>query len=171
MLVVIWMPAQAQQKQTGGQNQNGGGLVESRGVRARVPAGWSSNQNLIAAAGPIAFTNFAGTYLRGGILPPGGAEIEITSIRLPADVPGFIRNELRGTTLEPLRPFSDSGKVGTQAAYTYDVAAGAIQRNVAIYIPRGAVLYKFYLSYWNGDRNEASLINTLGGVVREAQLR
>jgi hypothetical protein len=171
VLASAWNPAiPARAQQAAGQNQNGG-FAESRGVRVQVPPGWSINRNLIAAAGPVALTNFGGVYLRGGILPPGGAEIEVTSIRLPADLQGFVRNELRGTVLDPVRPFSDSGKVGLQAAYTFDLSAGAVEKNVAIYIPRGAVLYKFYLSYWNGDRNEANLINTLGRVVREAQLR
>jgi hypothetical protein len=166
-LAATWSPARSQQQAPGAQNQT----VESRGVRARVPAGWSFNQNLIAANGPVAFTNFGGTYVRGGILPPGGAEIEITSVALPPDLAAFVRKELTGTALEPLRSFSDSGKVGMQAAYSFDIAGGAIEKNVAIYIPRGRTLYKFYLSYWNGDRNETNLIATFGGVVREAQLR
>ena len=153
------------------QQQRPGAIVESRGVRLQVPAGWSVNQNLIAAAGPIAITNFGGAYIRGGVLPSGGAEIEITSVPAPPDVAAYARNELRGAAVEPVRPFSDSGKTGVQAAYTYEVTPRSFEKNVVIYIPRGPVLYKFYLSYWNGDRNEPAYIGTLGNIVREAQLR
>lgn len=154
-----------------GQNRPANGSVESRGVRLQVPAGWSCNQALLDASGPIALTNFGGAYVRGGILPPGGAEIEITSVPAPANLTDFIRQELRGTALDPPRPYSDSGKTGIQAAYTFEVAAGVVEKNLAVYIAHGPVLYKFYLSYWNGDRNESALLATLGRVVREAQLR
>jgi hypothetical protein len=152
------------------QQNQAGAVVESRGVHVPVPVGWTCNTALLAQAGPINLTNFGGAYLRGGILPPGGAEIDITNAPAVASVQDLIRNELRGVTLDPLRPFSDNGKTGIQAAYTFDVQ-GVVERNVAVYIPQGSALYKFYLSYWTGDRNEAALLGTLSQVVREAQLR
>lgn len=167
LVILLSQPSRGQQPRGGGQNQT----VESRGVRLQVPAGWSCNQDLLAEAGPIALTNFGGAYIRGGILPPAGAEIEITSVPAPPSVPDFIRGELRGTSLDPLRPYADSGKTGIQAAYTFEVAAGAIEKNIAVYIPQGPALYKFYLSYWSGDRNEGALLDSLTRVVRGAQLR
>lgn len=167
--ILLSQPSQGQQPRGGGQNQTSG-VVESRGVRLQVPSGWSCNQDLLADAGPIALTNFR-AYIRGGILPPGGAEIEITSVPAPPSLPDFIRAELPGTSLDPLRSYSDSGKTGIQAAYTFEVGAGAIEKNIAVYIPHGPALYKFYLSYWNGDRNEGALLDALSRVVRGAQLR
>src|SRR5260221_3359576 len=61
-------------------------LVEGKGAQVRLPANWKCNERLLTAGGPISCTNFTGPYQSGGLLPPGGAEIEITRIPRPIGV-------------------------------------------------------------------------------------
>src|SRR5437899_5252748 len=70
--------------------------VDGKGVQTHVPAGWTSNPALLKAGGPIAMTNFQGAYSQGGLLPEGGAEIEISSVPRPIELAGYARSELRG---------------------------------------------------------------------------
>jgi len=148
-----------------------GQTVESRGVRIQVPAGWSVNQQLIAASGPVALTNFGGAYLPGGIVPPGSAEIEITSVPVPANLTEYVRNELRGANPGKMEEVAENGKAGLRTTYTYPISRGATIGNLAVYVPRGTTLYKFYLSYWSGTVNENALAEVLRSVIHEAQLR
>ncbi len=148
-----------------------GQTVESRGVRIQVPVGWSANQQLIAASGPVALTNFGGAYLPGGIVPPGSAEIEITSVPAPANLTEYVRNELRGANAAKMEEIAENGKAGLRTTYTYPISRSASIGNLAVYVPRGTVLYKFYLSYWSGTVNENALAEVLRNVIREAQLR
>ncbi len=162
-MVVLLAPAQTP-------TQQASGWVASRGVRLQVPAGWTCNQDLLNRSGPIDLTNFGGAYLRGGILPPGGAEITITSVPAPPNLEEFIRRELKGASIRQLAP-AQTAPGAFQAAYTEDLARDAVMGNVAIYGPHGATLYKFYLSYWTGDPGEARLTETLARIAREARLR
>jgi len=145
--------------------------VEARGARVQVPAGWSSNDRLIAASGPIAMTNFGGAYAQGGFPPPSGAEIEITSVPAPPNLVEYIRKELTGPGVDPLQEFAEGANSGIKATYIEGVNPDASLKTVVDYIPHGSALYKFYLTYWTGDRNEPALAATLTSVVREAQLR
>jgi hypothetical protein len=148
-----------------------GSFVESRGARVRVPAGWSANDRLIAAGGPIAITNFAGAYAQGGLPPPGGAEIEITSVPSPPNLVDFIRKELSGAPIDPVQEFVEGPNSGLRTSYTESVSPDASLKTVVNYIPHGPTLYKFYLTYWSGDTRESALTAALSAVVREAQLR
>jgi len=144
--------------------------VEARGVRVPVPAGWSANDRLIAASGPIAMTNFGGAYTQGGFPPPDGAEIEITSVPAP---PNLSTTSARNWPARTWLPCKSSRRVnsGIQATYTESLNPDTSLKTVVDYIPHGATLYKFYLTHWTGDRNEPALDATLANLVREAQLR
>jgi hypothetical protein len=143
------------------------GFVEARGARVPLPAGWTSNDGLIAAGGPIALTNFGGAYTQGGFPPPGGAEIEIASVAAPPNLADYIRRELSGPGVNPLEEFTAGANSGIRASYLESLNADLSLKTVVDYVPRGSVLYKFYLTYWNGDRNgaafEAIMTNVAGG--------
>jgi hypothetical protein len=145
--------------------------VEARGARVPVPAGWSSNDRLIAAFGPIALTNFGGIYTQGGFPPPGGAEIEVTSVPSPPNLADYIRKELAGPGVAPLQEFVGGANSGVTATYIESLNSDTSLTTVVDYIPHGASLYKFYLTYWSGERNEPALAAILANLVREAQLR
>jgi hypothetical protein len=145
--------------------------VEARGVRVHVPEGWSYNERLVAASGPINMTNFGGAYARGGLLPPDGAEIEVTSIPAPSNLVEYIKKELKAAKVDKLQEMAAGERAGIQASYVESISADASLKTVVTYIAHGAFLYKFYLSYWSGSRNEPALVSALDQVVKEAQLR
>ena len=145
--------------------------VEARGARVHVPAGWSYNQRLAAASGPLNLTNFGGAYATGGVLPPNGAEIEVTSVPVPSNLVEYIRKELKPAKVDQLQEMAAGENSGIQAGYELNISAGASLKTVVSYVVHGKSLYKFYLTYWSGDRNESGLAATFGQLVKEAQLR
>jgi len=148
-----------------------GAWVEARGVRIHVPLGWSYNDRLAAASGPISVNNFNGMYASGGLLPPAGAEIEITSLPAPPNLMEYIRKELRGAKIDSLQEMAAGDKSGIRATYFEEISQGASRKTVVSYIGHAGFLYKFYLSYWDGNRNEGALASLLDQVIKEAQLR
>jgi hypothetical protein len=145
--------------------------VEAKGARVPVPSGWSHNERLIAASGPIAITNFGGAYLSGGLLPPNGAEIEITSVPAPPNLVEYIRRELKGTQIDKLQEMQSGEKSGIQASYVDTITADASLKTVVSYVIHNSNLYKFYLTYWTGDKNEQGLTAAFATIIRETQLR
>ena len=115
--------------------------VDGKGVQTRVPAGWTSNPALVKAGGPIAMTNFQGVYLQGGLLPEGGAEIEITSVPRPIELAGYARSELRGVQQVKIEELSNKGKPTLRVRYTEQPADGVSTENVVYYIGQGQRLY------------------------------
>ena len=147
------------------------GFAEISGIRVAVPHGWTFNQALASKGGPIALTNFGGSYLRGGILPPRGAEIEITSVRNPGNVTEFIRNELRSVRDLNLQEASEGKYSGIRVTYREFAATDIDTTTVAFYIPRGPALYKFYLTYRTANTTAGSLQTLLSNEIRGAALR
>ena len=145
--------------------------VEGKGAQVRVPPGWKFNKGLLVAGGPIALTNFAETYGRGGVLPTGGAEIEITSVPRPIELAGYARAELKGVQQLRLEELTSNGKPALRVSYSDEIADGIATRNLVYYVPQGTRLYKFYLTFGSGDPHERELIETLVTIVREAILK
>ena len=137
----------------------------------RVPAGWKCNERLATAGGPISCTNSAEPYANGGLLPPGGAEIEITSVARPVVLDAYARAELKGVRDLKLTESPVSGKPALKTTYTDETAPGVSTSNMVYYVAEGNRLYKFYLSYRTGNTQERSLIQVFDTVVREAVLK
>jgi hypothetical protein len=148
-----------------------GAWVEARGARVHVPDGWSYNERLLAASGPLNMTNFGGVYATGGLLPPDGAEIEITSVPAPSNLVEYIRKELKAAKIDKLQEMTSGDKSGIQASYVESISSDSSLKTVVSYIMHGSTLYKFYLSNWAGNRNEPALSAAYTQVVKEAQLR
>lgn len=142
-----------------------GESVESRGARVQVPDGWSANAELIAASGPINLTTFGGKYESGGLLPEGGAEIDITSVPAPQSVADYVRAEIGGS------PVLEEAAGGIRTSYVEEVAPGLSYQTVALYVPRGPVLYKFYLTFEAGNARAGELTAALERVAVGAVLR
>ena len=145
--------------------------IEARGARVRIPAAWSCNHQLAAAGGPIACTNFNGAYLSGGLLPAGGAEIEITSVSRPLNLSSYSRAELKGAENLKLQELNSKGRPALRVSYTDKLAGDVSTQTVVYYVAQGNRLYKFYLTFASGDEHERDLIATLDAIVREAALK
>ena len=95
------------------------GLAAAQGIRAPIPAGWQWNQAPVALGGPLALNNFGSAYDRGGILPPGGAEIDLTRVDLPATpLREYIDRELAGATVESMGEIGVGGSLGMRVIWT-----------------------------------------------------
>ena len=145
--------------------------IQGRGVEVAVPPGWQYNRALLQRAGPIALTNFGGKYVRGGLLPPGGAEIEITDVPRPIELSGYARTELKGVQQLKFEEGASNGRQALRASYVDEVAAGVLTQNVVYYVPQGGRLYKFYMTFSSGDPHERDLVQTLENIVRESVLK
>ena len=147
------------------------GRIEGRGASVRVPAGWKCNDRLLAAGGPIACTNFSEPYAAGGLLPPGGAEIEITSVPRPVALDAYARGELKGIRDLKFQEAPVGGKPALRTSYTDQVAPGVSTDNMVYYVAQGNRLYKFYLTYQTGNAQARALVQAWETVVREAVLK
>jgi hypothetical protein len=114
----------------------------------------------------ISLTNFKGSYARGGVLPEGGAEIDIASAPIPAgSLVDYVHHELTGATIESLQ---DSGSV-VEVAYTDEFGPGLSYGNIAIYRTHGQMLYKMYLSYHANDPSANFLHSMFRQIVGSVQ--
>ena len=140
-------------------------------VRVPIPPGWTFNRQLAAKGGPISLTNFGGAYARGGVIPPLGAELEITSVPKPAEIMEYIRTELRGVRELNIQQLSAGDNSAIRASYRDLMGTDVDTTTVVYYVPHSSNLYKFYLSYRTANANGKNLESLLGSEVREAALR
>jgi hypothetical protein len=146
------------------------GLAAAQGIRAPIPTGWQWNQVPVALGGPLALNNFGGAYDRGGILPPGGAEIDLTRVDLPATpLREFIDRELAGATVESMGEIGVGGSPGMRVIWTDSFAPDLRYENVAVYVVRGQNLFKCYLSYHADDPAAPQFLGAFQQVVTLAQ--
>jgi hypothetical protein len=112
--------------------------------------------------GPLSFNNFGNAFIQGGVIPPNGATIDVTSIPLP---PPPLSNyidaiELEGSTINSTTTLVVSNVSCTEVAYTDNYTATLTYANEAVYCPFGSVLMKFYLSYRSGDPNASQYLSS-----------
>jgi hypothetical protein len=166
VIVVLLAVASCARSQTTGRPQ-----VQGRGIEVSVPTGWEYDRAVLQLGGPIALTNFGGRRLHGGLLPPGGAEIEITSVPRPIELSGYARSELRGVRDLKLQEGASNGRLALRANYVDEVADGVSTSNVVYYVAQGSRLYKFYMTFGLGDPHEQELVQTMESIVRESVLK
>jgi len=145
--------------------------IQGKDVEVSLPPGWEYNQVLLQRGGPIALTNFRGEYLHGGLLPPKGAEIEITSVPRPIQLADYASSELRGVRQLKLQEIAINGRPTLRVSYVDDVADRISMENVVYYVPQGLRLYKFYMTFGSGDTHQRQLAQTLETIVRQAVLK
>jgi len=145
--------------------------VTAKGVSLDYPSNWQLNSQLLDLNGPIALNTFSNAYGEGGIIPNGGAEIDITTIPLPTQpLSGFIAKELVDAVIESTTAVTVIGETATQVTYIDTYTPGLSYKNVAIYFPHGTLLYKLYLSYRAGDPAEPQFLAEFQQVVNSLQL-
>ncbi len=157
--------AQFQISATGSQGQVLSPIVLVLSVT--TPAGFTINTGTLKLGGPLNFTNFDSQYLHGGFVPPGGAEIDIANEPLPPPpLNNLIDIELanEGSTITSRSSLTVSGISCTQVFYTNNISI-PMTNNETIYCPSGNKLYKFFLTYYSGDRNSSQYIASFQGVL------
>jgi hypothetical protein len=137
--------------------ENSGATVKRLGLSLHYPEDWQLNPRLTLEQDPISFNNFNSSYLGGGIIPLGGADIDIAyfpGVRVTPQM--LIASELSDATDKRLedRPYKINGKNGMRVLYTDRYTRGFTYKNVAVYVPQEDGLYKFFLTYHDGDEKE-----------------
>jgi hypothetical protein len=142
--------------------------VATKGISLKYPSSpqWHLHSGVLELGGPISLNNFDNAYQQGGIVPSGGAEIDITTIPLPTTtLPDFIAKEVGDATIESKTTITVSGETATQVVYTDLYAPSLIYKNIAVYVPHQALLYKLYLSYRDGDKSENEFLTAFKEVL------
>lgn len=123
------------------------------GLRIKVPAGWQIDESLQALRGPMNLNTFNSQYVRpGGMIPVNQALIDITRIKLPRFIEEFISGELEESQIHSRDDnFQVAGFNGRRITYTDSFSPGLAYHNVVVYLPHGDYLYKFFLTYNEGD--------------------
>ena len=146
--------------------------VSAKGLFFNYPSSpeWQLFSRPLEVGGPIALNNFGNAYLNGGVSPLGGAEIDITSIDLP-NVPlsNFIDKELVDATVESQTTIIVDGVTATKVVYTDIFSPILVYKNISVYVAHQSLLYKFYLSYHDGDPLEDSFITDFQQVLDSVQ--
>src|SRR5262245_21142215 len=136
-----------------------------------VPPEFQADLLTFGLGGPISLNNFHGRYVNGGIIPFGGAAIDITHVPQPAlALNDFIAEALSGSTITATAAAVVAGSPGT--AVSYETAYGPTPltiKNIAVFVPRNGVLYKLYLSYNAGDALENRFIAAFERVLSSFQ--
>jgi hypothetical protein len=136
--------------------------ISSQRVSITAPTGFSINANVLSQGGPVALNNFGSKYQSGGVLPPSGAEIDITRRPLPPPpLNDAIALELDGSMVTASKPITVSGLSCTQISYTDVFTPSLTYKNEVVYCPAGGSLYKVFLSYRAGDPQESAYLLNL----------
>jgi hypothetical protein len=160
------------QIQPGTGTPTGTGPAETRddlGIRIVVPPGWSVHEQLRAVGGPLNLNTFASQYEKSGIIPPGQAAIDITRVPLRQALNDYIRQDLQDTGQQQALAVQVGGTNGSEISYVDQFSQGLSYGNVAVYVPRGQQLYKFYLVYHQGDPQRERFGNDFQNVLRSVQ--
>lgn len=128
--------------------------VSRFGMTVRYPPDWQLNSS-VPANGPIALNTFQSHYSeRGGHFPSRGAEIDISYLPNPggslqqvvaADLKGSDDLKIEDSTI------SVGGAKTMRASYSDSFKGYMTQQVVAVYVEQGSGLYKFFLTYHQGE--------------------
>ena len=141
-------------------------VVTKQGVIFVPPAGYAINSRVAALGGPVSLNNFGSAAQEGGVLPPGGSEIDITSVPLPSiPLQIFIARELQGATISATKQITVSGDSCTEKSYSEVFTPTLTYGNVSVYCPHGELLYKLYLSYRAGDPLESQFLASFQNIL------
>jgi hypothetical protein len=133
-------------------NGNSSRIWQGRGIQFEIPPGWEINDDVYQRGGPIALTNFHGAYEKGGIIPVGGSAIDIVLTSPTRDsIDAFVNSELAGAENVATQDISLPSGPARRVAFFDDYGNAFGYENLAVYMPRGTVLVKAYLSYRRGE--------------------
>jgi hypothetical protein len=154
--------------------QDEGQTVQRLSLTLRYPSDWKLNPRLNLQDDPISFNNFNNSYLQGGIIPPGGADIDValfTGAKRP--VSELIAAELPDADQKTIDShiYKVDGQKGTRVFYTDIYAPNFAYTNVVVYLPHGTELYKFFLTYHQGDSNEKNFNDDFEYILKSVRFQ
>ncbi|MBI3573281.1 MAG: hypothetical protein HY092_03725 [Candidatus Kerfeldbacteria bacterium] len=130
--------------------------ISAVGLTLRYPTSWHLNRNLIDQ-GVVALDDFGGQYAEGGVPPPEGAEVTISSGAAPKiSIPDLIARDLGGTTIESTVADSVGGVPATRVTYSYSLDPAPQRRDIMLFVVHGSLLYRFSFSVLAGAAGEST---------------
>lgn len=130
--------------------------VQKNGLTLRYPSDWQLN-SAVPENGPISLNTFNSRYLQGGVIPAGGADIDVAYLPSPnGSLEQIMAVDLEDAEEQSVdrRRFHVAGLDTTTVSYTDTYTPDLIYRNTVAYVPKAGGLYKFFLSYHKGDPQE-----------------
>jgi hypothetical protein len=103
------------------------------GYRLRYPVDWHLNEPVLESGGPVLLSSVPrGDYARGGILPPGAAEVSVQIRRGEPTCAAVVEDNMRHSGATPMRwKESFGGKNADLAQYTFSIAGVSFTRVIA----------------------------------------
>ena len=142
-----------------------GGAYRGGSYSFSYPAGWT-----IESYWPFAMTTFDGKYLNNGILPQGGAEIDIATTTVYGNLQAIMQTELMTAKNVLTSTVTVDGTPCAEASYDTAYAGGIALKDTAVYCARGTELWKFYLSYRAGDPAGSTHVADFSSVLASMKL-
>lgn len=147
-----------------------GNSLDEKGLILTYPPDLQFDQETLNLGGPISLNNFANAYKAGGIIPEGGTEIDITNTPLPVSpLSDIIAKDLQDAVIESADTILVGGYTGTKVVYIDSFTSTLTYKNVAVYVPHGVLLYKFFISYHAGDPLEANFLSSFQQILNTVQ--
>jgi hypothetical protein len=131
------------------------------------PEAWS-----VSTVSPFSLTNFGGDYLGGGIIPPGGALIDVvtTTVYGQGVLQGIMTTQLMNAMDLSTTTLSVDGIACPAAAFQAAYAPGYASKDVSVYCQRGDDLWEMYLSYGASDTAMAAHVADFNSVLASMKL-
>lgn len=104
-----------------------------------TPSGFTIATGLLAVGGPLLLNTFSSNYIHGGIIPDGGADINVNMVPLyTAPLDNYIDIQLNWTIITYRVPITVSGVSCTQVFYTDSYEGTPLSfNNEVVYCPSG----------------------------------
>lgn len=137
------------------------------GVAVGYPPEWRFNSAVADLGGPVALRSFA-EYSRGGVRPFGGAEIDITRTHDGESLEDVIEHDFSDTEPVSATNVAVAARAGRRLTYV-DATNTAAEVTTVVYVPHGGWIYKFFLTYSEGDPAASDHIATFEKVLSTAR--
>lgn len=124
----------------------------------------------VASPSPFfSLDSFGGNYAADGMIPPGGAEIDIVTTTVSTSDDAVMATELMSATNLATSTVTVDDKTCQKAVYDDTYGADKPSNNISIYCLLGNELWKIYFSYHAGDpaaqQHQADFADVLRSLV------
>lgn len=141
------------------------GFYGNKDYSFNYPTNWT-----ISTYSPFSMTNFKGKYQNGGIIPPGGAEIDVVTTTISGSLKDIMTTELMSATNLTTTNITVNHVACSEATYQNTYNSSLASKDVAVYCQRGTEVWKIYLSYRADDSTAAAHITDFNSVLASMKL-
>ncbi len=135
---------------------------DSVNISLDYPPGWILGTDL-----PLSFDNFGNNYQNNEMIPAGGAEIDVVSVKNAGPDGPIIQTETMDDTVNSTSSVTVDHVACTQVSYTSNYGQGYPSNNIGVYCPDASngLLYKIYLSYHENDPKGTTFLTAFQRVL------